>query len=656
MSADSEKRSNMAVTQDLNATDAPVTTTAAVGAGSAPIFNRDQDSLLLSVFDDEPNTALEESDETFKYRWSEYLPFGIRHLYYLIISIIGIVVLLIFVLPSMLLITLFGALFGLICCDDSSNEKKKLELNSVEIMYKDIHLWLLCNKYKSFYVINIFYIIFWHWLNYTANIVNYIFYLKMRANGDEATYNGRLSFAEYYGDYQPFVCGLTCTNYKIISDLLMDKNGTKDYIFQTHSSQLLKSYCKFSAPMLSTNTTNHKHARAIIMAFLKPVFKQIKVFEREEERIETLERSNDDNKENENASEPLEIVEEFYKIYQPRMDELMEKIQKEIQTKIATQDTNDNTNNRVSDDILDQVFDEMDREIQVLIIHILFYFWFYDKTDRKYINMEKSPLQKDDIDRLINEVLDNINTILLPQFLYLPLSTMIIYFENKLSNALLNFRNFFVKFQECSSMRSMINYIETNNLNMEESLYSFVCTIMIAALIGTDTPTIKGLKLFFQDYYKYKTCVFDGGFGCNNRNSKRRFIKEIVRWLGVLPGTNTMILNQDKEITIRNKKYNIPKGTPILCLIGRANRDIEIFDENTVNDIKPDRQNLNKILSWNGREEYIMNKTQWDKVPRYVSRTACVQNKFCLGIKTIQTIQAIGISRVISYTVVIDVI
>ena len=73
----------------------------------------------------------------------------------------------------------------------------------------------------------------------------------------------------------------------------------------------------------------------------------------------------------------------------------------------------------------------------------------------------------------------------------------------------------------------------------------------------------------------------------------------------------------DEEMMIRNKKCKIPKGTPIMCLIGRANRDESIFDKESINEINPNQETLDKIISWNGIEKYIENQNGWKKVPRY---------------------------------------
>ena len=542
-------------------------------------------SIQVIVADDteKPTTVLKQTDDTLKYRFAENLHFPLRHLWYLFEILIGIAVLLAFILPSLMIITLFSLLFRLLCCCCRNDDS-----NSLTIIYNDIHLWLISHKYSTCW--NLPYFIFWHWLNYNVTFFLYVNYILLRTiGGIDGLYDSRKEMSDYYGDYQPFLGGLSCTNYSIVEQMMSDPNGGKGFVFQTLDVDIAKTFLKYSPVMLSTNTKEHLFSRGFFMAFLTPVF-------------ETIRDSNNSNNNNNSST----FNQEFDEIYAPRMAKLMESIRAEMIARGVKDGTSE-----TDKELIEDVISSKQRQISRMAIHMLLFLFFWDEKQYTYVDLEKGDKTEGDIDRLIDNILDSWPALVLPTITYLPLAGIVIGQQKSLAEALRDLRNLFVENQNAPTMQSFIRYCDANDANVEEALYSLVSTIVIAAFLGLDESIAFGFKLFYQDFEKYNHEMF--------MQDKNRFIKEIIRYLGVRPGTNTLLLKQEQTLTIRGKNYKIPKNTPIMLLIGRANRDTTMFGDD-VDSINPNRKGLDSnLLSWNGKEEYIISpdKEIQKKAPRF---------------------------------------
>ena len=162
-------------------------------------------------------------------------------------------------------------------------------------------------------------------------------------------------------------------------------------------------------------------------------------------------------------------------------------------------------------------------------------------------------------------------------------------------------RRAFIRGKDSKQMIEFVHYCNEHELDVSTALNTLTSGFILAALLGAITPIWFGINKFREDPGKY---------GKLYRNNKIAFIKESVRYIGLNPGVTSYVLPKDIKLKVANKQRTFYKGTNVLIQIGHCNRDIDIFggDDKTfeyADTFDPTRENLDKILSWNGLEEHV---------------------------------------------------
>ena len=167
-------------------------------------------------------------------------------------------------------------------------------------------------------------------------------------------------------------------------------------------------------------------------------------------------------------------------------------------------------------------------------------------------------------------------------------------------------RKAFIRGKDTEKMIKFVHYCDEHKLDVSTALNTVTSTFIVAALGGTETPIWFAIEKFREDSRKY---------GDLYSRNKIAFIKESVRYLGFNPGVTSYVLPKDMKLRVAGKDRTFYEGTNVLIQMGLCNRDVTIFggEEESfeyADSFDPTRENLDKILSWNAMEEYVMTKDE----------------------------------------------
>jgi len=149
--------------------------------------------------------------------------------------------------------------------------------------------------------------------------------------------------------------------------------------------------------------------------------------------------------------------------------------------------------------------------------------------------------------------------------------------------------------------------------DVPELLNMVVTTLLIAGFFAVGSPMEYGLNLFRKDKEHY----FDNLY----KDNKKSYTKECVR-LGHTLSSVPYILRESETFTIGKKEeIVVPSNTAMLMISTQCNLDKTVFGDDTneswqySNRFDPNRENLNKMISFNGMETYLDSKNEL-KAPR----------------------------------------